>query len=145
MINSRAQSGVRSTIRTKSNPLCLYFSCLSAELELIGFSYNKIDGLPFVLEEAKESIRVLSWGLDNINCAVAYGVFFTQQVILIDFLSYVCSPFHHLILSPDGNSECFHLIIPMLRKEAPRCKILSIVFVRSRKISVIVLTRESCY
>ncbi len=56
-----------------------------------------------LLPEARESIRILSQGLENSNRAIAAGVFFAQQITWIDFLDEVCWPFY----SPQGPIETF--------------------------------------
>lgn len=77
------------------------------------------DSSLLILDEARDSIRRLKWGLENSNRAIVAGTFFVQQVLLIDFLNEVCQPFY----APDSNdlgwaAADLPMTILYLKKEA---------------------------
>jgi len=87
------------------------------------FDYADPEPSALVLPEAKEAVRVLSWGLNNSKRPTAFGTFLAQQVIFLDFLNEVCWPLD-IPASSEGETprSQLHYNILGLRGEASGLK-----------------------
>jgi hypothetical protein len=96
-------------------------------------SLEQFEKSPLIVAEAQDSIQTLFRGLEDANVSIALGTFFTQQIILIDFLNEICLPFY----TPEEfeGASATHLArnIFLLKKEAASNRDLIYRFCNKRR------------